>query len=54
VTPPTAPLRSGRDVYVYFDNDAKVRAPGDAAALARRLGVGPALEPASAGGVASA
>jgi uncharacterized protein YecE (DUF72 family) len=30
-----------RDVYVYFDNDAKARAPYDAMALARRLGVGP-------------
>jgi len=28
-----------RDVYCYFDNDAKVHAPFDAAALARRLGV---------------
>jgi uncharacterized protein YecE (DUF72 family) len=28
-----------RDVYVYFDNDAKVRAPADARALAVRLGV---------------
>jgi uncharacterized protein YecE (DUF72 family) len=27
----------GRDVYVYFDNDAKVHAPFDAAGLARRL-----------------
>jgi uncharacterized protein YecE (DUF72 family) len=27
----------GRDVYVYFDNDAKVHAPFDAIALARRL-----------------
>jgi uncharacterized protein YecE (DUF72 family) len=27
----------GRDVYVYFDNDAKVRAPVDAQGLARRL-----------------
>jgi uncharacterized protein YecE (DUF72 family) len=27
----------GRDVYVYFDNDAKVRAPFDAMRLARRL-----------------
>jgi uncharacterized protein YecE (DUF72 family) len=26
-----------RDVYVYFDNDAKVRAPVDAQALRRRL-----------------
>jgi uncharacterized protein YecE (DUF72 family) len=32
---------SGRDVFVYFDNDVKVRAPFDAMALARRLGVGP-------------
>jgi uncharacterized protein YecE (DUF72 family) len=28
-----------RDVFVYFDNDAKVHAPFDAAGLARRLGV---------------
>jgi uncharacterized protein YecE (DUF72 family) len=27
----------GRDVYVYFDNDVKVRAPFDALALMRRL-----------------
>jgi uncharacterized protein YecE (DUF72 family) len=27
--------RDGRDVYVYFDNDAKVRAPFDALALER-------------------
>jgi uncharacterized protein YecE (DUF72 family) len=26
-----------RDVFVYFDNDAKVRAPADAAALAERV-----------------
>ena len=32
----------GRDVFVYFDNDVKVRAPFDAMALARRLGVGAA------------
>jgi uncharacterized protein YecE (DUF72 family) len=30
---------SGLDVYVYFDNDVKVRAPFDAMALAQRLGV---------------
>jgi len=30
-------LASGRDVYVYFDNDMKVRAPFDAMALAGRL-----------------
>lgn len=29
-----------RDVYVYFDNDVKVRAPADAEALAGRLGIG--------------
>ena len=29
---------SGRDVFVYFDNDVKVRAPFDAMALAGRLG----------------
>lgn len=31
--------RAARDVYVYFDNDVKVHAPYDAAALARRLGL---------------
>ncbi|HEX4507057.1 MAG TPA: DUF72 domain-containing protein [Alphaproteobacteria bacterium] len=34
---PTKPLNTGRDVYVYFDNDAKVRAPADAQSLAKRL-----------------
>jgi uncharacterized protein YecE (DUF72 family) len=29
---------SGRDVYVYFDNDAKVHAPYDAMRLAERVG----------------
>jgi uncharacterized protein YecE (DUF72 family) len=39
---PPAPRRSaGRHVFVYFDNDVKVRAPFDAAALAERLGLGP-------------
>lgn len=33
--PPAAP---GRDLYCYFDNDIKVRAPFDAARLAQRLG----------------
>ncbi|MEP6527903.1 MAG: DUF72 domain-containing protein [Nocardioidaceae bacterium] len=37
----------GRDVYVYFDNDAKVRAPYDALGLMRRLGL------TGAGGTAS-
>lgn len=31
--------RRGRDVYVYFDNDAKVHAPYDAQALRRLLGL---------------
>jgi uncharacterized protein YecE (DUF72 family) len=31
--------RQGRDVYVYFDNDAKVHAPRDALRLAERLGL---------------
>jgi uncharacterized protein YecE (DUF72 family) len=35
-----APRRAGRDVFVYFDNDAKVRAPVDAKGLMRRLGTG--------------
>jgi uncharacterized protein YecE (DUF72 family) len=39
VTPPTRPKAGGRDVYVYFDNDAKVRAPFDAISLAEKLGV---------------
>jgi uncharacterized protein YecE (DUF72 family) len=30
------------DVFVYFDNDVKVRAPFDAMSLAHRLGLGPA------------
>ena len=30
-------LNEGRDVYVYFDNDAKVHAPFDAIRLAERL-----------------
>ncbi|MDP2306662.1 MAG: DUF72 domain-containing protein [Pseudomonadota bacterium] len=36
---PPAPAPAGRDLYVYFDNDAKVHAPFDAAAMAARLGV---------------
>jgi uncharacterized protein YecE (DUF72 family) len=32
--------RKGRDVFVYFDNDIKVRAPFDAMNLAARLGHG--------------
>ena len=37
VLPPAKPRARGRDVYVFFDNDAKVRAPVDAAALMKRL-----------------
>ena len=31
------PRRKVRDVYVYFDNDAKVRAPVDARSLRAKL-----------------
>ena len=34
-----APERSGRDVFVFFDNDRKVRAPHDAIRLADMLGL---------------
>lgn len=33
--------KRGRDVYVYFDNDVKVRAPYDAMTLAHLLRLGP-------------
>ncbi|GGA80109.1 hypothetical protein GCM10011491_04250 [Brucella endophytica] len=39
VMAPTRPLAKGRDVYVYFDNDMKVRAPADALSLMKRLSV---------------
>ena len=39
ITDRRAPPRKPRDVYVYFDNDAKVHAPFDAISLAQRLGV---------------
>jgi uncharacterized protein YecE (DUF72 family) len=39
VGPKPAPKRKSRDVYVYFDNDVKVRAPFDASNLAARLGL---------------
>jgi len=35
--PRPAPKRRARDVYIYFDNDAKVRAPFDAEALRKRV-----------------
>jgi uncharacterized protein YecE (DUF72 family) len=41
--PPPRPRT--RDVFVYFDNDVKVRAPHDAMSLAHRLGLGPRPEP---------
>jgi uncharacterized protein YecE (DUF72 family) len=37
-------LSAGLDVYVYFDNDMKVRAPFDALGLSRRLGIRWGLE----------
>lgn len=38
IAPGTAPAKRGaRDVFVYFDNDAKVRAPADARSLAAKL-----------------
>ena len=38
VAPPAPKVPGGRDVFVYFDNDAKVHAPADAEGLMRRLG----------------
>jgi uncharacterized protein YecE (DUF72 family) len=37
VIPKLGAQRQARDVYVYFDNDAKVRAPFDAQALMKRV-----------------
>ena len=39
LTDPAAGLTAGQDVYVYCDNDAKVRAPYDAMGLMDRLGL---------------
>jgi uncharacterized protein YecE (DUF72 family) len=36
-SPRTAPRRAHRDVFVYFDNDAKVHAPFDAQRLTKKL-----------------
>lgn len=36
-----AARKTGRDIFVYFDNDVKVRAPYDAMSLSHRLGLGP-------------
>lgn len=40
-----APAATSRDVYCYFDNDIKVRAPFDARRLIEKLGVGAELTP---------
>jgi uncharacterized protein YecE (DUF72 family) len=37
IDPKPAPRACCRDVYVFFDNDAKVRAPADAQELTRRV-----------------
>jgi len=37
----TPPRRSERDVFIYFDNDAKVRAPLDARSLKIKLSLPP-------------
>jgi uncharacterized protein YecE (DUF72 family) len=37
--PNSLPGRSGRDVFVYFDNDIKTKAPFDARRLMERLGI---------------
>jgi uncharacterized protein YecE (DUF72 family) len=50
VAPRTADAPRGRDVYVYFDNDAKVRAPFDALALQNALAAPPHAEHARAAG----
>jgi uncharacterized protein YecE (DUF72 family) len=39
IKPGPPPRRRSRDVYCYFDNDIKVKAPFDAAQLMRRLGL---------------
>ncbi|GAA2046412.1 DUF72 domain-containing protein [Agromyces tropicus] len=39
-----AHLAAGRDAYLYFDNDVKVRAPFDAIALIARLPTPPGLD----------
>jgi uncharacterized protein YecE (DUF72 family) len=45
-SPKPARHRSARDVFVYFDNDAKVFAPKDAHSLTQRV-VGPLSDPRS-------
>lgn len=43
--PRARPAAQGREVFVYFDNDVKVRAPYDARSLAHRLGLCEAPQP---------
>ena len=47
-SPTAAPRRARRDVYCYFDNDVKVHAPYDAAALSRKLGLPSPIGPRGA------
>ena len=42
LTPPPPGPVAGRDVYIYFDNDVKTRAPFDAISLGKRFGLSPA------------
>jgi uncharacterized protein YecE (DUF72 family) len=44
VAPPAPVRKSGRDVFVYFDNDIKTRAPFDAISLGKRFGLHPEPE----------
>ena len=46
IAPPAKPAPRGRSVYVFFDNDVKVRAPFDAMTLAHKLKLGPAPDEA--------
>ena len=39
VAGPAPPRHAGSDVFVYFDNSMKVRAPADPAGLAERFGI---------------
>jgi len=39
ISPKAAPKRASRDVFCYFDNDLKVRAPFDARRLTEKLGI---------------
>ena len=46
IAAPAKPRKAGRSVYVFFDNDVKVRAPFDAMSLAHKLKLGPAPDEA--------